>query len=269
MTARNEAEKLLKVIRPYPVQRLYKYRSMDSVGLEDLICQRKIYLSDATKFNDPFECRPVLTHHQSPLKREILLKEMTKRHFPDADKKTLKKLMKGKGHLLVDPAILERVYGQFVSDVGIYCLTEKKDDLLMWSHYSNSHRGVCLEFDASVEETIFWEAFKIIYQEEYPVVNIMDMGKADEFRKALLTKSPHWMYEEERRVLKMNDEGGPGYYQFAPKLLTGIILGARMAEEDKMILSRWMGTYPTVVSIYQAKLHGSRYKLDITEVAKT
>jgi len=265
MTARNEAEELVKVIRPYPVKYLYKYRSMASVGLEELFCQREIYLNDATKFNDPFECRPALTHHQSPLKRQMLLKELTKHRFPNADKKTVKKLMKGKGHLLTDPTVLAASYGGFISTVGIYCLSEKNDDILMWSHYSDSHRGLCLQFDASTEGTIFWEAFKVIYQEEYPVVNIMDMGKAEEFRKALLTKSAHWEYEQERRVLKMKNEGGPGHYPFAPGLLKGVILGALMTTEDRGTLLHWIETYPTEVSIHQAVLNGSRYQLDITD----
>jgi hypothetical protein len=268
MTAQNEAKELIKVIRPCAVKYLYKYRSMASVGLEELFCQRKIYLNDATKFNDPFECRPALTHHQSSFKREMLLKEMTKHRFPNADKKTVKKLMKGKGYLLTDPITLARAYEGFVNKVGIYCLSEKNDDLLMWSHYSNSHRGLCLQFDASTEITIFWEAFKVIYQEDYPVVNIMDMGKAEEFRKALLTKSTHWEYEQERRILKMEEEGGPGYYRFAPELLKGVILGARMAVEDRQTLLHWIDKYPTRVSIYQSALNGCRYKLDITEITE-
>ena len=268
MAGRNEVEELVKIIRPYPVGYLYKYRSMASVGLEEHFCQGKIYLNDATRFNDPFECRPALTFHQSPLKRKMLLREMTKHRFPNADKRTMKKLMKGKGYLLTDPVALARAYGGFVSTVGIYCLSEKNDDLLMWSHYSDSHRGLCLQFDASADRTIFWEAFKVIYQEDYPVVNIMDMGKGEEFRKALLTKSAHWTYEQERRVLRMEQEGGPGYYQFSPELLTGVIFGALMTAEDKKTVTHWIKAYPTRISIHQAALNGSKYQLDINRVSK-
>jgi len=183
MTAREEAEKLIKIIRPYPVPFLYKYRSIDSLGIEDVFRQRKVYLNNATKFNDPFECRPRLTVHQSSLKREIFLKEITSGRFPNTDKRTLKKLMKGKGPILTDPDTLRVAYNSFVSTVGISCLSEKKDDLLMWSHYSDSHRGLCLEFKASTENTLFWEAFKVIYQDDYPTVNIMDISKAEEFQK--------------------------------------------------------------------------------------
>lgn len=268
MVQRQEAEKLIKIIRPYPVKYLYKYKSMESKGLEDVFLRRKIYLTDATKFNDPFECKPILTFHQSSLKRAIFLKQLTKDRFPNADKRSLKKLMKGKGILLTDQDTLKKAYSGFVSTIGIYCLSEKNDDLLMWSHYSDSHRGLCLEFEASIEETLFWEAFKVIYQEDYPTVNIMDIGKAEEFRKALLTKSTRWRYEEERRILKTKQEGGPGYYQFSPELLTGVILGALVSNRDKEILMNWIGGYPTRIALYQAKLNERRYQLDILKISK-
>ncbi len=268
MTQREEAEKLIKIIRPYPVPFLYKYRSMASVGLEDIFQQRKLYLNDSKKFNDPFECRPVLTVHHSSLKREIYLKKLTRDRFPNTDKRTIKKLMKGKGPQLTNQEALRSNYIGFVSTIGIYCLSEKKDDLLMWSHYSDSHRGLCLEFKASIENTLFWESFKVVYQEDYPTVNIMDIGKAEEFRKALLTKSSHWSYEQERRILKMEKEGGPGYYKFSSELLTGVILGALMSETHKKILIQWVKDYPTTISLYQATLNGSRYQLDITKISE-
>jgi hypothetical protein len=33
------------------------------------------------------------------------------------------------------------------SSVGIYCVSTNYDDVLMWSHYADSHKGICLEFD--------------------------------------------------------------------------------------------------------------------------
>ena len=29
---------------------------------------------------------------------------------------------------------------------GVCCFSEKKDDILMWSHYADGHKGFCLEF---------------------------------------------------------------------------------------------------------------------------
>jgi len=263
MAQRKEAVKLVEIVRPYTPKHLYKYRSINSQGVKDIFTKRKVYFTDTTNFDDPFECRPILTFHESSLKRQKVLKELTKERFPFADKRTVKKLMRGKKPLLTDQQTLRTAYDAFIKTIGIYCLSEKNDDLLMWSLYSESHRGFCIEFDPSHEHTLFWEAFKVMYQDEYPTVNVMDIGKADEFRKALLTKSTHWKNQEEWRILKTEQEGGPGLKEFLPELLTGVIIGALMCAEDKKTLLNWIKQYPTKINIYQAKLNARKYQLDI------
>ena len=42
----------------------------------------------------------------------------------------------------------------YVNSLGIFCLSERSDDILMWSHYSNGHRGVCLQFNLLNSELI-------------------------------------------------------------------------------------------------------------------
>ena len=254
MAQRKEAEKLVEIIRTYSPKHLYKYRSINSQGVKDIFIKREVYFTDSTNFDDPFECRPILTSHKSPLKREKFLKDLTKDKFPSADKRAIKKLMRGKKHLLTDQQTLKTAYDAFIKTIGIYCLSEKNDDLLMWSLYSDSHRGFCIEFDPSPEHTLFWEAFKVIYQEEYPTVNIMDIEKADEFRKALLTKSIHWKNQEEWRILKTEQEGGPGLKEFLPELLTGVIIGALMYLEDKNNLLTWIKQYPKMRPVKQEKI---------------
>ena len=177
MAQRKEAEKLVEIIKPYRPKHLYKYRSIGSRGVKDIFIRRKVHFSDSTNFDDPFECRPILTFHKSSLKREKCLKELTRERFPSADKRAIKKIMRGKKPLLTDPSILKTAYDAFVKTIGVYCLSEKNDDLLMWSLYSDSHRGFCVEFDPFPENTLFWEAFKVVYQEEYPTVNMMDLGR--------------------------------------------------------------------------------------------
>ena len=271
MTKTSQIEKLIKIISPYRVPYLYKYRSMDSSdavkSLQDVFQKRRVFLNDATKFNDPFECRPCLTIDGSSLTRAKFIKELTKDRFPNATKGQIKKLMRGKTALLADKGRLKKPYGQFVTTVGIYCLSEKKDDLLMWAHYADSHRGLCLEFKASEEGSLFWEALKVIYQNDYPVVNMMRMVEPEEFRKALLTKSAIWAYEQEWRILKVEDEGGPGNYFFPSEALTGVIFGALMKSKDKEMVKDWLTTYPSTVSVYQASLNGKEYQIDITKIS--
>jgi len=258
-----EAEKLVEIIRPYTPDHLYKYRSIKAKGVKDIFIKRKVYFTDATKFDDPFECRPILTFHESSLKREQDLKKLAKNKFPNADKRTIKKLIKGKKRFLTDQKTLRGTYNSLIKNIGVYCLSEIKDDLLMWSLYADSHRGFCIEFDPSHENTLFWEAFKVIYQEEYPTVNMMDIGKAEEFRKAYVTKSLHWENQKEWRILKMEHEGGPGPKEFSPELLTGVIIGALMRDEDTNVLLEWIEKYPSKINLYKAELNPKKYKLDI------
>jgi hypothetical protein len=134
---------------------------------------------------------------------------------------------------------------------------------LMWSLYSDSHRGFCLEFDSSIEGTLFGEAFKVTYSSEYPTVNVMDIAKAEEFQKALLTKFIGWDNQKEWRILKTEQEGGPSHYRFSPSLLTGLIFGALMGVGDKKTILKWVDKFPTEILLYQACLNRKQYQVDI------
>ncbi len=263
MTIREEVEKLEKLARPYPVQRLYKYRSMKSQGLQDIFEKRKVFLSDPTKFNDPFECRPHLILGGNPAERKEYLKRLAKDKLPNANRKERRKQIQEKRPLFTNQKYLRNAYNSVMATIGMYCLSEKNDDLLMWSHYSDGHKGLCLEFEASTAGGLFWEAFAVIYQQDYPIVDMMRIGKAEHYRRALLTKSTQWAYEKEWRVIKMESEGGPGHYPFSPGALTGVVFGALMSHTDQQTVKSWIKVYPSKIAIYQATLNGHSYQLDI------
>src|ERR1700704_3968385 len=46
-------------------------------------------------------------------------------------------------------ARLSAVVQREISKRRIYCLTPIPHSILMWSHYADNHRGVCLEFDTA------------------------------------------------------------------------------------------------------------------------
>jgi hypothetical protein len=79
----------------------------------------------------------------------------------------------------------------------IYCLTPDPCSTLMWSHYTDKHRGICLEFGAG--NVLFSEALEVIYRSEYPswVPQEMEQSAFEMF----LTKSDDWKYEKEFRII--------------------------------------------------------------------
>jgi hypothetical protein len=255
----------MKIVKPCEVRYLYKYRAVNNRNIERMFRDNEIYMCDPNSFNDPFDCRPSITFHKSQFKREKYFREVLKKRNPDAKRGQLKKLVRTSlvNKKLNTPGHLEDIYKGFVSEFGIYCLSEIADDILMWSHYSESHKGFCVQFKADVTLSLFWETFKVRYQEDFPVINIMEMGKGVEFINALATKSTHWEYEQERRIIKTHNEGGPGFYKFPPELLTGVVIGAMMPDENEKYICQLAADHSTPVKVYKANLSKTHYRVEI------
>jgi len=47
---------------------------------------------------------------------------------------------------------LDVLFGQFLNNSSAVCFSERPDDFMMWSHYAGGHAGICLEFEAEIEE---------------------------------------------------------------------------------------------------------------------
>lgn len=110
----------------------------------------------------------------------------------------------------------------------IYCLTPDPLSTLMWSHYGDNHRGICLEFHLG--NPVFLNAWEVKYAPQYPAwVPHRILGHAIEM---LLTKSDAWAYEQEFRVLASPDypDGHPlkpdgSFLRLPPRSLVGVIVG--------------------------------------------
>lgn len=115
--------------------------------------------------------------------------------------------------------------------VGVVCLSESKDNLLMWSHYANEHKGCVLGFTVSPQESsdISLNTFRFFecYTREksssfdgnfYPVSyrkqrryshDILESSVCDLYfdngevliQEVFQVKSDEWMYEKEHRAI--------------------------------------------------------------------
>ncbi len=173
----------------------YLYRYMSFKYLESILAHKTLYFCDSAVFNDPFDCKATFS----------------------AD---------GVGGAIEKKRIaFEEVLRDMSAKWGILCLSEIPDDILMWAHYSDGHRGVVLRFlgaglselgscrnvqyhDSLVDYRAFEDAWK-------------EPGK--QFEQFVLRKSWHWEYEREWRVV----DKGVGFKKFAPEMLTASFLAAR------------------------------------------
>ena len=108
-------------------------------------------------FNDPFDCKMDFTFEGSDdadyrklfegkLKDDYgnLSQEEIKQKVDDLLKEEFHKTDEWK---IYHRRIYSKLFEEEAARLGMLCLSERPDDILMWSHYAGSHTGFCLEFD--------------------------------------------------------------------------------------------------------------------------
>jgi Protein of unknown function (DUF2971) len=241
--------------RPTP-SRLYKYRPLiDATSrerLERILVYSRLYFPSRLDFNDPFDC--LVPSFVNVNRKEVL--KLLERRFK-------KMRIPGDANAAARSIDLEIWRKDLQSDVdqaGILSLTERRDNLLMWAHYASSHSGVCLEFAVSIYEDFFGRAQPVVYSEKRPMFN--PRGTENEWvDTALLRKSADWSYEREWRII--DHQVGKGPKPFRPELLTGVIFGCRISEEDRRQVRNWLSQSYRKVSFYNGQLNEREWKIDV------
>jgi len=217
----------------------------------DNLKERILWFSKPARFNDPFDCSIPFKITDIDQSDWILLFNMLREKVVDKEKfdedylsnKLPNEKFKEKNIESAIKASKDKIneYHQR----GVACFSENVDDILMWSHYSEGHRGFCLEFNTKFDP--FQKAQKVIYSTEYPSINPADvlLRRLPYIPTALLTtKSNHWAYEKEWRIIH---EEGDKEYSVEASALTGIYFGCEMPFVHKEILSLILSQSPTTL----------------------
>ena len=137
----------------------------------------------------------------------------------------------------------------------------------MWSHYANSHRGVCLKFDTSEYVN---HLYKVMYIE-----NPLDFSLFDQdFEKqkldcqsapsllSMLLKSNIWSYEKEwRMVTTLHSEKG---YINSNMPVTGIYFGCNYGSnkiENEILIDLRKAIKERNIPVYVSKIDAERYRV--------
>lgn len=121
---------------------------------------------------------------------------------PDQD--TLDKILEDAHREDFFQQISEYASDEGFDDTGIISFTESYNNLLMWSHYADEHKGIVIEFDYHALKTHFNKILsvsnsieRVLYnRERHEVLPCTTSPKRN-----LLTKSDDWIYEKEHRVI--------------------------------------------------------------------
>lgn len=117
------------------------------------------------------------------------------------------------------------------SNTGLLCFTKDWTKLLLWSHYADKHKGICLGFD--LKQSTFQEV-EYVNKRLQPELDDEEQFTLPEHlqRRLQLLKASDWCYEEELRILidlSTVDFEDPLYFShFSQDMrLVEVILGER------------------------------------------
>lgn len=216
-----------------------------SVNALKLIIKGQIWFASPTSFNDVFEGMFEIEDIERVPNDEFLrgFYEENLKLRPDKIDEKINQIHSNPNVFRDDisPFVKELMY----TDYGISCFSKKGDNALMWSHYADSHRGICLVFDKNELRKSFMgrriEMGEVDYKRNSPIRVTMkceDNSVAfDAESSVFFNKMQCWSYEEEVRMFyedtkKHKRRSVP----FSKSCLKAIIFGERTDEDDKNTL---------------------------------
>jgi len=146
---------------------------------------------------------------------------------------------------------------QVTESIGIFCLSACKDNLLMWSHYADGHRGICLEFSTSQDQLFGCRLDPVVYKELHPELFVTDNVNLEWTRRYLTTKARDWSYEREWRIINCP----PGARTAPHEELSGVILGCSIPASDRQEVLEWARARPVPIQVYQAGREEGAFRL--------
>lgn len=240
----------------------YKYTSYN-VRLLNSLCHDNIYFSSPDQFNDPFDCNPSIKNDIDKDKLRSILFELIRTRRASEISGHLSKIniKAGKAenfifeqsnndakskldyiaYMAQDPEyenaeeaekwnLVDAVKTELTSHYskGVYCLSTSYLNPLLWSHYGDEHRGVCIGYSTErnpipIPQEVIYETDRTVYTSlVYKAFIEKDLSAISHLDSCvLLRKAPEWRYEDEWRLIGSHGE------QESPFLLKEITFGLR------------------------------------------
>ncbi|ANM16908.1 hypothetical protein AMK06_CH02008 [Rhizobium sp. N541] len=183
--------------------RLYHFTKAE-YGLQN-VAKRRVKIARIKDLNDPFEFLPLRLPDKGS---RIGMREMKKL----ADK-----------------------------EYGIVCLSDNWQHPMMWSHYADRHRGICLAFDVVGTPPIIPISYadNLLEAKDFKRRKFDDLTVTD-FMETWFIKYSSWAYEEERRMIfRLDQEEKDGdlyFHRFEPHLrLAQVIVGAESSVSRQQV----------------------------------
>lgn len=207
-----------------------------------------LWASIPDAFNDPFEC-------ESRCTIDDLMKAATQKDWKVAALDNPTDRQSIENELL---STITDKKKQLKSHMGITCFSRDDTSLLMWGHYANCHRGICVEYDASKFSKAM---FPVRYTSE--MIRLTDYKGAElqlAVIKSFYRKSIEWAYEQEVRTIAMSvelgEQGTPWHAPTPKAIRLGVKADERLKAEIKDLCKE------KGIELYQMKKVPGQYAIE-------
>lgn len=140
-------------------------------------------------------------------------------------------------------------------------LTTNPLSITMWSHYADSHNGVCIEYNLAENPYIEKMVLPVIYTDT--TLSHDDIFERELLLYAMLFKSPDWKYEDEWRVIVPTQDN-----RFYAKP-SAIYLGAKGWHNDEILKDLQSLTKEKKIDLHIVHKSYSSYRLEEMNLSKT
>ncbi|MEQ8683641.1 MAG: DUF2971 domain-containing protein [Imperialibacter sp.] len=234
---------------------IYKFFGTNEY-LFDTIISNQLYFSSIKQFNDPYDCHLTLGDNIPVESFETHINT-----FHDIEEHRLKHLKAFKK----DPVTYAQRYidcfNQILNHYGICCFSKVKHELLLWSHYAESHRGVALGFDFEILKKKYKQFDDVDYNNDPHIFDINDVDNS--IAKTILRKSTNWKYEEEIRFLMERSKS----VAFDMSALVEVNFGLRSSKRTRLSINYLINKlgYKNC-NFFESNLNATKYSLNFNAV---
>lgn len=242
---KTNVELAFKILEENIPNKVYKYRTFSEYSLTNFR-NDTIWITNPANFNDPFDS--ILIDSDISLKElddkwgdsieQMIMDDESKDVYRDiydeyksiSSQEKIEKFSK-----IIKWITTERTQHTF----KVACLSETNTSVLMWSHYSNDHKGFCIEYAGQEiynNELIKKHFFPVKYVDENEKqIPISTLALDYPGLYSVLCKTNIWSYEKEWRICFGIEYNLETSNIQLPKS-TGVYIGAKMPDEHRKII---------------------------------
>lgn len=255
---------------------IYKYLPF-STYLFKILINGELWFNLPKNLNDPFEGEFSIKKY-SQLPQISLVKFFYKQNRGPLHLKSITDKLQ---EIKKDPSIFHKdlyfILKQRLKDnFGVSSFSYIPTSILMWSHYSDSHKGICLGFDKEMLLKTLKYPWKDIYDVDYKsklceaelILENKTIGYKNE-KEILFRKNCIWKYEKEIRIIAFfKDAQSSRNIQFDKRCINRVILGENSNIDDNKTLQMLIENDPNYsnVAFYTAIKNIENQKMNLQKI---